>query len=196
MNTNTKQGALNKAQEKEARAQLAQLLISLPEDRIGAGYTDARFDREHEKFMLLGGREISLHEVNEIKKTIAKTLQDYQPTFREEFYVQTFRLHGWPIPDGGIVDKPHVCARYTNEIIYARFPKEVLPMLQHLNPFVEMGLRMHKHFQWLNPEARVSLLGFIEQAIETMKTCTGWYEFRVKYAKQYGLSFQLRLDLK
>lgn len=104
-------------------------------------------------------------------------------------------MNGWTIPARGITEKPHVIAQYTNEIIYQRFSKEVLPMLQHLNPYCAMGFRMHKHFQWLTPEARVYLLRFIDEAIAVMRTCTNWYEFRIKYGKQFGLSFQLKMKL-
>lgn len=187
--------SLKKIQQKEDRAQLQEILFARTEEKIENRFSDARLDREHEKITLLSGAEISLFEIRQIRETIAKQLQTYEPTYPPQFYEEIFRLKGWPIPVGGITEKPHVIAQYTNEIIYQRFSKEVLPMLQHLNPCSAMGFRMHKHFQWLTPEARVHLVRFIDEAIAVMRTCTNWYEFRIKYATQYGLSFQLKMKM-
>lgn len=188
--------SLRKLQQQQDRTQLQNLLFERTEDKVLQDLSDRRLDREYEKITLLSGAEISLFEIRRIRQLIADELQGHGRTFRNEYFENIYRLFGWQIPSGGIQmkDRP-IIALYTNAIIYARFPKNVLPMLQHLNVVGAMGIREHKHYQWLTPEGRAEVLKFIDEAVEMMTACTTWYEFRIKYSKKYRLSFQLRLDL-
>lgn len=110
-----------------------------------------------------------------------------------KYYLEIYRLKGWEVPDGKIYQKPWVVARYTNEVIYGRFTKDVLQMLQKLNPYVSFCQRRHKHFQWLNSEGKEKVEGYIQDAIGVMEKCTTWYEFRVKHSLEFGVTFQLDL---
>jgi hypothetical protein len=56
-----------------------------------------------------------------------------------------------------------------------------------------MGLRAVKHFQWFTEHGKKQLEIYIQEAINEMKECNNWYEFRVKYAKKYDVPFQLSL---
>ncbi len=184
-------GKLNKEQQTENRQELQQLLIQLTEEKVSARWKDKSLDRENEKIQLMGGGEISLKEIREMQNIMAKNLQEYSPQYPKDFYKEINRLNGWSKSEDYLYQKPPIVGRYTNEIIYARFSKEVLPMLQHLNPYVNWGGRQHKHFQWLNEEGKLSLQKFISDAVEVMRTCSTWYEFRIKHSAQFGLTFQL-----
>ena len=185
-----KQGA-DKKIKIDDRQELSSLLIQRADEKTEAKFTDKYLDRENEKIKLQNGKEISIREIREIHKIIAQQLQEYEVMYDREYYAETFRLNGWEIPKGKIRFKPPIVGQYTNEIIYARFSKEVLPALQVLNPYIGFGLRLNKHFQWLTPEGKVMLETFIQDAIRFMKTCSTWYEFRIKHSKEFGLSFQL-----
>lgn len=177
----------------ENRQQLQQLLIQLADEKADAKFTDFNLDRENEKIKLLNGSEITLREIREMQTVISKALNEYKPTFQQEFYKEINRLNGWLIPDERLHQKPPIVGRYTNEVIYARFSKEVLPVLQHLNPYTVHGIRLNKHHQWLTPEGKIQLEGFIGDAIRVMKTSSTWYEFRVKYSSEFNVPFQLSL---
>lgn len=179
----------NLQQKIEDRQILKQLLIELTEDQVQAQFSDRHFDRENEKIKLMGGGEISVQMLRDMQSVVAKQLQEYSPRYPMEYYKETFRLNGWQYVEGQ-AEKPWIVARYTNEIIYARFTKEVLSVLQHLNPITVMGVRMHKHFQWLTPEAQVLLDKFIAEAVVVMIESANWHEFRVNLFKKHGVSFQ------
>lgn len=186
-----------KVQQKEDRQKLQQLLLKLTEDKIDQRFSDARLDREHEKIQLLNGSWTSLYDVRQlIAKTIAPTVQPYEVTFPQEFYRQIYRLTGRPIPEGGIAEKPHIIAQYTNEIIYLRFTREVLEVLRQKNPLGPAWMRLYKHHQWLTKDGKTMLLGFIQDAIHDMKACTtNWHDFQFAYAKKYILPIQTRMPL-
>jgi hypothetical protein len=175
---------------KERRQELKQLILDLTEQNIVDKFSDKNLDRENEKIRLISGVEISISGFNAF---IAKKIQAYAPRVPKEFYRQINRLNGWIIPEKDLYLKPPIVGRYTNEIIYGRYPREILPTLQILNPYVRMGLRTVKHFQWLNESGQKQFDTYIQEAIIEMKECNSWYEFRVKYTRMYGVPFQLSL---
>ena len=81
-----------------------------------------------------------------------------------------------------------------NEIIYSRFSKNVLPELQRLNPYIIFGVRNHKHFQWLTVDGQALFDKFIQEAISVMQVSIDWYDFRIKHASQFGVTFQLNWE--
>lgn len=182
---------IGKGLQDKSKEEIKQLIFDLTEQKVAERFADQSFDREHEKIQLIGGEVFTIHEVKEIRKTLANQLQEYERTFRKEFYRQINRLKGWEKSDRDLYHKPPVVGRYTNELIYARFHEVILPILQDRNPYIAIGLRRDKHFQWLTPEGKKQLEGYIEDAIRVMKDCDTWYEFRIKYAKAYGLPIQL-----
>ena len=179
--------------KKEKHRVEQQQILRLTEELSKNAFTDTQLDRDNEIIKLLSGKEVTLGEIKSIQKSIAKSRQAYRPTYPQEYYKLMFKLCNLTLPPGKISYKPKIFARYTNEIIYARFSKEVLPMLQHLNPMVALGIRKYKHFQFLTPEAYTRVQTYIQDSIQTMEECTEWYEFRLKYARKYNLSFQLNL---
>lgn len=178
-------------QQKEGRQELQQLLIHLTEEKVLERGLDKSLDRENEIIQLIGGGEITIGEIKRREGVMAKNLQEYFPQYPKEYYREVNRLNGWTKSDDLLFQKPPIVGRYTNEIIYARFSKDVLPLLQHLNPYTSWGARPHKHFQWLNEEGKEKLQEYISDAIQVMKTCNTWYDFRVKHSTQFGVPFQL-----
>lgn len=177
----------------EKRQELQQLFIKLADEKANEQFSDYKLDRENQKIELLNGKSITLREVREFSELLAKQMSEYKPLFCQEFYREINRLNGWPIPSGGIHHKPRIVGRYTKEIIYGRFPKELIAVLQTLNPYVYFGVRKHKHFQFLNEEGKNFVEHYIREAIELMKQAETWHEFRVKLCTKYGVPYQLPL---
>lgn len=174
----------------QGKQQLIELLLQGPEKKVQEKFSDKNLDRENEIIELLGGRSITLKQVRGV---IAKCEQEYVATFPPIFYSEIDRLNNWSRPKEKRHEKPPIVGRWTKEIIYGRFPKDVLPVLEKLNPYVGFGMRLYKHFQWLTPEGKLQLESFIADSVNLMQTCNTWYEFRVKYAKRFGVAFQLSL---
>ncbi|MCF0065102.1 P63C domain-containing protein [Dyadobacter chenwenxiniae] len=169
------------------KSQLRLQLLTGPDLKISK-----ETETEKDVIELLSGSKIDLKKrAEELRKFLAKSKQRYEKAFTKDFYKQINRLNGWAISEDKTYQKPPIVARFTIEIIYRRFPKDILPALQHLNPYVVFGLRKFKHFQWLNDEGRILLEGYIEEATTMMETCKTWYEFRVKYSQTYNVPFQL-----
>jgi hypothetical protein len=187
-----KQISIKLAEKRQAaeqgKQQLIELLLQGPENKVQQKYSDRNLDRENEIIELLGGRQVTIRQIKDI---IAKCEQEYVPQFPSVFYSQIDRLNNWHRPKEKLHEKPPIVGRWTKQIIYGRFPKEVLPVLEQLNPYTGFGIRLYKHFQWLTPEGKAQLQEFIAEAIDVMQSSSSWYEFRVKYARRYGVPFQL-----
>lgn len=170
---------------KEQEALQKQLILKLTEEKTENKFSDKHFDREHQKVELLSGKFI---DVEEVKNIISAKIQAYSPKFPNEFYKQIDRLNNRPhVPN----QHPHIYAKWTNELIYGRYSKDVLPTLQTLNPYIAFGVRGYKHHQHLTEEGQRQLETFIAQAITLMGKCNTWYEFRVKMFKEYAVEFQM-----
>lgn len=170
----------------EDKQLLKKSLLDLTEQRTEI--TDKQLDRNQQKIELLSGEILDLEKL----EVISKQLQVYQPRFEQSFYLEIFRLNNWDVPENGIVsEKPNIVGTWTKEIIYGRFKKNILPTLELLNPYERIGLRKHKHHQFLNDEGLLMLTGFIKDAIELMKKCTSWYEFRQKLYAVHGVPYQM-----
>lgn len=179
-----------KADEKQLKLKLLQS----PESKIQDGFSDKNLDRKNE-IELLSGRVIDLDEEKQaLQKVIAKALKEYAPRVPQEYYRQIFRLNNWTIPEGKIKEKPSIVGRFTNEIIYDRYNKSVLPELKRLNPYITLGMRNFKHFQWLTEEGQSLYDDYIKDAISVMIDSTDWYDFRVKHSAKFGVSFQLNWE--
>lgn len=174
----------------ENKEDLKQLLLKLTEEKVDSQFSDYSLDRANEIIKLRNGSEITLAQINEQHRNVTSQLQEYMVTFPMEFYREIYRLHGWVITDESLRMRPSVIAKYTIEIIYLRFSKEVLPFLQVMNPMTSFGVRKHKHFQFLTPEGREKLQQFISEGITVMKKCSEWYEFRVRLHAEFGVPFQ------
>jgi hypothetical protein len=174
------------------RKELQQTLLDLTEEKVTDNFLDNKLDKENLKIQLQGGEIIDLAKLS----VVSNKLKEYIPKFPMEFYKQIFRLNDWEIPEGKIAEKPNIVGRWTKEIIYNRFSKNVLPTLEYLNPYERIGLRMHKHHQFLNEKGTELLNKYIIEAVDLMKKCSNWYEFRIQLNKIYGVPFQLDMFRK
>lgn len=183
-------------EKQEDRQRLIQQLLQLPEDRIAERFSDRALDREHLKVQLRNGTWTSPYEFDQlVQRTIGKFIQPYEPKYPQDFYKQMLRLTGKPVPEK-VTEKPSVFAIYTNELIYMRFSKEILQVLQRMNPLVAgAAARKYKHFQLLTDDAQHKVDLYIDQAVMMMRKHSTWHEFRLEYAKTYGLSYQLKAEL-
>lgn len=173
--------------KKQIREQEGLSLIFSADTLLPNRGTDANLDFALEKIELRSGKIVSL---KDIRNVIAENRQVHFVMFVQDFYKQMCRLKGLKYEPNR---RPYIFAKYTIELIYARFDKSVLPTLEYKNPYNEFGFRNYKHFQFLNEQGIILLGGFISNAVETMKEYTNWYEFRINYAKQNGLPIQLKL---
>jgi len=188
INKNKIENKLNKTgQQKEE----IQRIFRLTEDSVDKKSSKAFIDKENEIIKLISGQTTSR---GEIKRYLSQRLREYEKIFPQKLYKNMLRLCGYPVPKGKVRYKPSIFAVYTNEIIYKRFPKHVLETVQVLNPFIIPGYRLNYHHQWLNEEGRAMLREFIQDAIDMMENHKEWYEFRIEYAYEYGLDYQLRIN--
>jgi len=173
-----------------AKQSLIDSILEQTENLTQHQLTKRNKKKEDEIIELLGGAKIS---ISQIKLVIANAISRYAPIFPAIFYTEIYRLNGWTMPKERFWEKPHKVAIWTNEIIYNRFSKDVLPALQQLNPYIAVGVRANYHHQWLNEIGKQQVEKFIADAVSIMKTCNTWYEFRKAYAKRFGLSVQTEL---
>jgi hypothetical protein len=146
--------------------------------------------REEEEFELRSGVKISIRQINDF---VTANRQPYTPMFPNSvpFFVEMYRLLGWHDKNPHEYIKPAIVGDYINQLLYDRFKREVRPALQVLA--MPGGIRLHKFFQFLNSDGQRKLEEFRDEAIELMKQCTTWYEFRVKYGNQNGLPVQKKM---
>ncbi len=112
-----------------------------------------------------------------LEQYIAPELRPWAKTFEDEFYEQIFRLRGWSYPSRS-ASRPQIVGKFTNEIIYKRFPPGVLEELQRLNPVSKKGRRERKHFQHLTAEfGKSQLKSHLFHVTKLMKMCSTWDKF-------------------
>jgi hypothetical protein len=174
----------------ESKQELIQFLLEGPEQKVVEKFTDESLEKEFQKIALIGGNIISLEIVKGLILTSAKI---HKVTFSQAFYKEMFRLNNWKFDGGAIYRKPWLAAKYTNEIIYGRFSREILTALQLQNPYIIPGVRKFKHFQYLNADGQALLEKFIDETIQVMKESSDWYDFRVNLFNKYGVPYQLNL---
>ncbi len=179
-------------QEEKNQDLLKRFILDQTEAKVIRKFSDEKLDQELEKRQLINTTLNDLWRIKEFDGKLLKVPSEYKAIFNQEFYKEIYRLNGWKF-EGVIAQKPWKVGKYTNEIIYYRFSHEVLPFLRIVNPFIIPGRRKFKHHQYLTPGARIELARFISQAVETMKECSGWNEFRIKYCSKYNVPYQLKL---
>ena len=170
---------------KEEDLQLKQQLLLGPELLISPTGEDKNLDRLSLKLKLLSGEEFPLSEY------LSERMLDYSVKFIKDYYYQIARLRSIEKSLMDVYRKPAVVAKITNEFIYGRFPYKVLRELRSRNAYIAPGVRAHKHFQYLSEAASEQLDVIIGQAVETMKTCETWPEFKLKYSEQYKVYLQI-----
>ena len=152
-----------------------------------------KIERENEKIKFIGGAEFSL---SEIRNFVIPQPQGYDPIFHNKipFYTEIYRLNKWDDLNPHDFIKPACVAGWTDILIYDRFPKEVLPAIQVLNSTVMGFIRLHKHYQYLTEEGLSMAIKYRDEAIEVMKTCKTWHEFRFEMTK-HGVPYVYQKDI-
>lgn len=178
-------------QDKKNQDSLRRFILDRTEEKVKDRFSDKELDTENEKRKLLDSIQ-DLWKIETIDGRVLKTPSDYKTIFTQEYYIEIYRLNNW-VYEGTIAQKPWRVGKYTNEIIYYRFSQEVLPFLRIINPYIVPGMRKYKHHQYLTPGARLELEKFILEAVELMKECSDWNDFRIKYCTKYNVPYQLRL---
>lgn len=167
-----------------------QLLLFKKEEFISSKGKDSSLELLTDKITLMNNVQLSISGLN---KYVSQQKAEYKPIFTLEFYQEIFRLKGWDMEKAKDYTKPKEVADYTNNFVYGRFPKEVLPVIQWKNPYDQYIKRKDKHYQHLTEWGRGKAEQFIYDCIEIMKDSNTWHEFTVKYATKYGFPFQLSL---
>jgi len=178
-------------EDKEERLLLGGLLLQQTTD-FYREKAEKKKQRDQEAIELIGGGTISL---GALKALVVAKRQPYEAHFPNSvpFFSEIYRLNGWNDLDPKEFIKPAVVAVWINELIYNRFSQQVLSTLRALNPKKSSGGRFYKHFQFLTPEGQTELIQYRDEAISLMRTCSTWYEFRVKLFKAHNVPYQVDL---
>lgn len=177
-------------QEKKNEDKLKRFILEQTDAKDKDRFSDKEIDVEILKRKLVDTID-DLWKIKNLDLKIRKKPMDYETIFTQEYYQEMFRLNNWEY-QGIIAEKPWQAGRYTKQIIYYRFSQEVLPFLQIINPCIIPGFRKFKHHQYLTAGSRIELSKFIEQAVELMRQCSDWNEFRIKYCAIYNVPYQLK----
>lgn len=86
-----------------------------------------------------------------LEMIIQKELAAWAKRFPDEFYVNIYKLRGWPWP-GMQKNRYSVVAHYTRDLIYQRLAPGVLKELEQRSPKNEKGQRANKLHQWLTED--------------------------------------------
>lgn len=176
--------------ELEEREALQLLLIQGPESLLNDRFSDKSLDEKNLKFELLNGKKTSLFEEKELlKKIISELPKNYEPKFAA-FFPALGKLVNWSEEVLKAYHKPPIAAKTINEVIYERFPKDVVEHIHSKNPYYRWCFRQHKNYVFLGEDGIILLEKFIEDAIFLMNDCGTLYEFRIKHAKKFGTGFQ------
>ncbi len=147
--------------------------------------SDESLDKELTKQFLT---DYTIH--NPRRRYIRDELAPYIKKFPLKFYELIYSLHGWPTENENLYSRPAIIGKWTNDLIYYRFPDGILKTLQDKNPYTSVGYRLHKHFQYLTSIGEIDLKQFINDAITIMETAINWDHFKRLFAKAYGKPVQ------
>ena len=129
--------------------------------------------------------------IRNVNKHIAAEIQHYFPQFPAEFYKGIFRLNGWAYDDESIKKRSPIVGKWTNEIIYHRFPAGVLTKLQELNPRNDKGQLKYRNYNLLSEHIGLpALQDYISNAIFLMNASSNWAKFKQLLARALGNDWQ------
>lgn len=178
-----------KRQIEEAKQFLMDSILEQTEKLTAKKAAKKSKEKEDEILQLLGGGSFS---ISQWKTFLTNHANKHPYLFPNDvaYYTEIYRLNNWDDLNPTDFVKPPAVAQWTNELIYGRFPKDLLPAIQIMNPFISgTCIRWDKNYNYLNQEGYMLAIKFRDQAIEVMKTCLTWHEFRLKMAKEHGVSY-------
>lgn len=121
-----------------------------------------------------------------LERYIDEEVRRWYKKFPDKFYQLIYKLNGWQWTDESYKRKFSIVGKWTNNIIYARFPKGVLGKLKVNNPVTENGYRRYKHHQLLTDIGNDELREYISNAIFLMESCANWSKFKRALARATG----------
>ncbi|MFA5409488.1 MAG: P63C domain-containing protein [Bacilli bacterium] len=145
---------------------------------------------ESQPIELQNGKTTSiLEERNRYRKIFEDIPQVYEPKF-SRFFDEFGKMMGWSEEKLKVYHKPHIVPQTINEVVYSRFPKEVVLHIQTKNPYIKWCTRAHKNYLFLSEDGILLLERFIDDAVCIIQESTSYYDFRMKHAKRFGTGFQ------
>lgn len=125
-----------------------------------------------------------------LEKYIDEEVKKWYKKFPDKFYQLIFKLNGWAWDEESIKRKPSIIGKWTNQLVYQRFPKGVLTKLQDKNPLTTNGYRKYKHHQLLTDIGNDELQEYISNAIFLMEAAPNWRRFMNMLARALGKTYQ------
>ena len=128
-----------------------------------------------------------------VQRYLSDELRPYEITFPNKFYRAIYKLNRWQYDENNS-KRPGIIGKWTNEIIYSRFPPGVFSKIKEQNKRLASGRLEHKNFQFLSEDDGVnSLKEYISNAIFLMESCASWNNFKRALARVNGQSYQTDL---
>ncbi len=113
-----------------------------------------------------------------LEKYISEELREWTKRFPDEFFKQTYRLHGWDYPKIG-KNHPQYIGKLINKYVYEKLPIGVLAALKSQNPKNENGRRSYCHHQFLTEDiGNENLKLQINQVVTLMRVSKNIDEFK------------------
>ena len=136
---------------------------------------------------MISGRKLDL-------SVLASKPQNYPSQFSQDYYIPVFKILNLT-GDPAEWHKDKAVADFTNEVIYGRYDKDILPTIQLHNKYVGFCVRQHRNYQFLNGRGIEMLKTFIQQAVDTITEIGDgtYYDFRKKMFEKYKLPYQIEL---
>lgn len=186
MENNTKKTSISnqigKVQEGINKAEERRRLIDSADEISNSKGWDENLDKANEKSTLIGRKKYN---------SIVGDLKGYVKMYPLVYYRQIYRLNKWDTSERKLYNRPGIVGKWTNYLIYLRFPTGTLKELQERNPANADGVRIFKHFQWLTALGEDQLQQFIEDAISLMSECQYWNQFLRRFARKFGKPWQM-----
>lgn len=159
------------------------LLINRANESDESRFWDENLDKANEKSGLVTNPQLQPY---------IGGLQKYEPKVPLIFYDHIYRLNGWDRSDDKMSKRPGIVGKWTNDLVYLRYPLGTLKELRIKNPMVD-GVRLYKHHQFLTLLGGMHFHQFLEDAIDLMATCQHWDQFVRRFAKKYDKPWQAHL---
>jgi len=83
---------------------------------------------------------------------VYEEVKQWTKRFPDEFFKQTYRLHGWQYPRLEGKNHPQCLGKFINRYVYDRLPPGILDELKRKNPPNQNGNRQYRHHQFLTDD--------------------------------------------
>lgn len=87
-----------------------------------------------------------------LEKYVNAEIREWVKRFPDEFFQQSYRIHGWQYPRLTGKNHPQCLGKFINKYIYDKMPPGVLEELKKKNPKSDTGNRQFKHHQFLTQD--------------------------------------------